>query len=262
MPLHLTRWVLDRLSQRWFAGPEARQTADTTFVHFVDMLQHRMIALFYRAWADFSPAVQAERRGGGLVRSMLEAMAGIALPGTGNRTNPGFDALKLRQAAALAMQVEGPERLTLFIAEAFGVDARLEEFVGSWIDIPSELQTRLGGPHSALGAGAAVGARTFSRQSRVELRIGPLDLSDYLSFMPGEPRLEELKRAVRELVGGSLDVDFRIVLSRLAVPEPRLGQTRLGQTTWLARPHERGDADDMRLPTAVGRRLDNAEVGA
>ena len=26
MPLHLTRWVLDRLSQRWFDGASARET--------------------------------------------------------------------------------------------------------------------------------------------------------------------------------------------------------------------------------------------
>ena len=32
MPLHLTRWVLDRLSQRWFTGADAEQTSDTTFV--------------------------------------------------------------------------------------------------------------------------------------------------------------------------------------------------------------------------------------
>ncbi|WP_287284589.1 type VI secretion system baseplate subunit TssG, partial [Mesorhizobium sp.] len=76
MPLHLTRWVLDRLSQRWFTGADARQTSDTTFVDFVNILQHRMIALYYRAWADAHPAVQVERAVGGRVRAMLEAMAG------------------------------------------------------------------------------------------------------------------------------------------------------------------------------------------
>ncbi|TIU89584.1 MAG: type VI secretion system baseplate subunit TssG, partial [Mesorhizobium sp.] len=73
MPLHLTRWVLDRLSQRWFTGADARQTSDTTFVDFVNILQHRMIALYYRAWADAHPAVQVERAVGGRVRAMLEA---------------------------------------------------------------------------------------------------------------------------------------------------------------------------------------------
>ncbi len=141
MPLHLTRWVLDRLSQRWFTGAEAQQTSDTTFVDFVNILQHRMIALYYRAWADAHPAVQVERAVGGRVRAMLEAMAGIGLPGT---QDPDLDTVKLRQAASLASQVDGPERLTLFLAEAFKVPVQIKEFVAAWITIPAAFQTRLG----------------------------------------------------------------------------------------------------------------------
>lgn len=98
MPLHLTRWVLDRLSQRWFSGVNAEQTSDTTFVDFVNILQHRMMALYYRAWADANPAVQVERAVGGRVRAMLEAMAGIGLPGT---QDPELDAARLRQAGSI-----------------------------------------------------------------------------------------------------------------------------------------------------------------
>lgn len=254
MPLHLTRWVLDRLSQRWFAGVEARQTSDTTFVDFVNVLQHRMIALFYRAWADAHPAVQVERNASGRVRSMLEAMAGMGLPGTQNAEGPFLDGVKLRQAAALANQVDGPERLTLFVAEAFKVPVQLKEFVAAWITVPKALQTRLGKDHAALGNSATIGPRTFSRQSRVELRIGPLGFEDFKSFLPGGERLRLLKRAIRDLVGELLDVDLRVVLARDAVPPAKVGASQLGRTAWLARPEERGDADDLRLRTIVGWR--------
>jgi type VI secretion system protein ImpH len=262
MPLHLTRWVLDRLSQRWFGGVNAQQTSDTTFVDFVNILQHRMIALFYRAWAEAHPGVQAERSVSGRVRSMLEALAGIGLPGTHNQENPELDAVKLRQAAALASQVEGPEKLTLFIAEAFNVPVRLKEFVATWLTIPSPLQTRLGKAHAGLGSAATIGPRSLSRQSRIELEIGPLDYATYKSFLPDEKRLDVLKRAVRDLIGEVLDVDLRIVLKRDAVPRARVGTVQLGRTAWLARPLERGDATDMRLRTIVGWHPDAAGVGA
>ncbi|PAQ10972.1 type VI secretion system baseplate subunit TssG [Mesorhizobium temperatum] len=259
MPLHLTRWVLDRLSQRWFTGADARQTADTTFVDFVNILQHRMIALYYRAWADAHPAVQVERAVGGRVRAMLEAMAGIGLPGT---HNPDLDAVKLRQAAALASQVDGPERLTLFLAEAFKVPVQIKEFVAAWMTIPATLQTRLAQAYAMLGRGATIGPRVFSRQSRIELRVGPLGYEEFKAFLPGGQRLKMFKQAVRDMVGESLDVDLRIVLAREAVPQPRIGAVQLGRTTWLARPAERGDADDMRLRTIVGWRPEMAEVAA
>lgn len=254
MPLHLTRWVLDRLSQRWFAGADARQTSDTTFVDFVNILQHRMIALFYRAWADAHPGVQVERAAGGRVRSMLEALAGIGLPGTQNTENPYLDAVKLGQAAALASQIDGSERLTLFVAEAFKVPVQLKEFIAVWITVPKALQTRLGKDHASLGRSATLGPRTFSRQTRVELRIGPLGFEDFKSFLPGGERLRMLKRAIRDLVGELLDVDLRVVLARDAVPPAQIGCAQIGRTAWLAPPEERGDAEDMRLRTIVGWR--------
>ncbi|WP_256750106.1 type VI secretion system baseplate subunit TssG [Mesorhizobium sp. Mes31] len=259
LPLHLTRWVLDRLSQRWFTGADAQQTSDTTFLDFVNILQHRLIALYYRAWADAHPAVQVERAVGGRVRAMLEAMAGIGLPGT---RNADLDTVKLRQAASLANQVDGPERLTLFLAEAFKVPVQIKEFIAAWMTIPSGLQTRLAKAYAGLGRGATIGPRVFNRQSRIELRVGPLGYEDFKAFLPGGPRLKLFKQAVRDMVGESLDVDLRIVLARDAVPPPRIGAVQLGRTAWLARPAERGDADDMRLRTIVGWRPEMAEVAA
>jgi len=259
LPLHMTRWVLDRLSQRWFTGAEARQTSDTTFVDFVNILQHRMIALYYRAWADAHPGVQVERAVGGRVRAMLEAMAGIGLPGT---QDPELDTVKLRQAASLASQVDGPERLTLYLAEAFKVPVQVKEFIAAWISVPAALQSRLAKAYAALGRGATIGPRVFNRQSRIELRVGPLGFEDFKSFLPGSRRLALFKHAVRDMIGETLDVDLRIVLAREAVPPPRVGTVQLGRTAWLARPAERGDADDLRLRTIVGWRPEIAEGAA
>lgn len=262
LPLHVTRWVLDRLSQRWFGGADAHQTSDTTFVDFVNILQHRIMTLFYRAWADAHLAVQVERRVGSRVRSMLESLAGIGLPETKNVEAASLDLVKLRQAAALAQQVDGPERLTVFLAEAFSVPVRLKEYVATWIDVPKNLQSRVGKAFAALGQGATIGPRVFSRQGRIEVQIGPMGLEKYTSFLRDGARLTMFKRAVRDLVGEQFDVDLRVILARDAVPAPRIGQVRLGQTTWLARPPERGDADEMRMRTIVGWRPDLTGVAA
>ncbi|SFT71824.1 type VI secretion system baseplate subunit TssG [Mesorhizobium sp. YR577] len=260
LPIHLTRWVLDRLSQRWFAGAAARETSDTTFVDFANILQHRMIALFYRAWADAHPAVQVERKVGGRVRSMLETLSGIGLPGMLGPKSSELYAVKLRQAPALAHQVEGPERLTRFLAEALNVSVQLKEFVGVWTAVPAKLQTRLGSAYAALCRGATIGPRIFQRQSRIELRVGPVALADYEAFLPGGKRLELLRTAVRELVGDVLDVDVRIVLARQEIPAAKLGTARLARTTWLPQKSERADAEDLLMRVAVGWRPEMAEA--
>ncbi|TCN34105.1 type VI secretion system baseplate subunit TssG [Sinorhizobium americanum] len=254
MPLYLTRWVLDRLSQRWFATADMREISDTTFLDFVNILQHRMIALFYRAWADAHPAVQVGRPGGGRIRALRAALAGLGLSGQGHSEPSVIDQTKLRHAPALANQIEGPERLTRFLVDLLKVPVRLREFVGTWSTIPARLQSRLADAHVRLGRSATIGPRIFQRQQRIELCLGPLTLADYIAFLPGTDRRETLKTAIGDLVGYGLDVDVRLVLKRDEVPPARLGEARIGHTAWVAPRKDRSDAEDLCMRTVNGWR--------
>jgi type VI secretion system protein ImpH len=253
LPIHLTRWILDRLAQRWFAAGVEGATSDTTFLDFANALQHRMLALFYRSWADQTPAVQEERPGGGRMRTILAAMAGAG--------EPSLRAEKLAQAAALGHQVLGPERLASLVGAAVGAPVEIEEFVGAWSEVPRRLQTRLGGAHATLGRGAALGPRIFTRQNRVEIRIGPLSLPDYRDFLPGGARLETLRRAVLHGIGETLDVDFRPLLRAAETPAARLGAVEVGRTAWMT-PARAADARDLRLRAIVGLATEGARAAA
>jgi len=51
LPLHLTEYARDRI----------RNSDDPTFARFLDLFHHRMLSLFYRAWAVAQPTVQMDR---------------------------------------------------------------------------------------------------------------------------------------------------------------------------------------------------------
>jgi type VI secretion system protein ImpH len=51
MPLHFTEYVRERLRYR----------GDATTARFLDLFHHRLLALFYRAWAQAQPTVQHDR---------------------------------------------------------------------------------------------------------------------------------------------------------------------------------------------------------
>lgn len=249
MPLHMTRWVLERLSERWFAEKSDKATADTSFLDFCNMLQHRMIALYWRAWADTRPEVQIELGPEGRVMAILGALAGTGLPGLGESER----ALKLRHATALGMAVHGPERLTRFLADIVGAPVSLVEFVGRWTEIPAHLQSRLGTAFAALGQSAVIGPRSFMRHDRAELRIGPLDLAAYTRLLDDAALAGRLRHAIRFAVGGELEFDLRLVLRRDQVPPARLGQSRIGRTAWLPGGGAQ-DADDLRLVSYAGNK--------
>lgn len=245
MPLHLTRWIMARLSERWFTGTQDRETSDTTFLDFCNMLQHRMLALYWRGWADARPEVQVEMGTGGRVQAMLDALAGIALPGVSAGTRRTADPkLPLRFATSLASTVHGVERLTQYLADLLDAPVRLVEFVGHWMAIPRPLQTQLGRAHAGLGTGAVIGGRCFQRQTRAELRIGPLPLAQYQRLLDDQGLQRELRRAIRFVAGEDIEFDLRLVLAREAIPPPLLGQCRLGRTTWVS-PVFDADVDDL-----------------
>lgn len=245
LPLHLARRVLDRLSQRWFDTDGAEAKSDTTFLDFLNMIQHRAIALYWRAWADQNPGVQAERGEAGRLDAMLGALVGGG--------EDQVARLKRGQAAALGHRVLGPERLTDLVARALDLPVRIVEFVGSWNAIPPRLQSRLGG--ARLGRGATLGPRFFTRQTRIELRVGPVSIADYLALLPRGARSGTTRLALLHGLGESLDVDLRPILRAAEIPAARLGAAQLGRTAWLAPGRDR-DAADLVLRAVVGLATD------
>ncbi len=245
MPLHMTRWIMSRLSERWFAGAENDATSDTTFLDFCNMLQHRMIVLYWRAWADARPEVQIEHGPGGRVQAVLDTLAGVGMPGL-KATDPGMLRLTLRHATSLGHQVQGVERLTDYLGDVLQAPVALAEFVGVWVDLPARLQSRLGQAHAGLGSSAVIGARSFTRQSRVELRVGPLSLAQFHGFLADGGVMDRLRHAIRHAMGRELEFDLRLVLARDEVPDPTMGTCQLGRTTWLSPPRI-ADVGDLRL---------------
>lgn len=245
LPLHITRWVLGRLSDRWFTdGSDA--ASDTTFLDFCNLLQHRMMALYWRAWADARPEVQIEHEAASRVRALVEALAGVGLPGTKPRVPDSQLRLKLRHATALGRQVHSVERLTAYLSDVLEAPVALVEFLGTWTQIPPRLQSRLGKQHAQLGRSVVVGTRTFQRQTLVELRVGPLPLSRFTEFLADPAPIARLRHAIRHAMGREMEFNLRLVLAKNAVPDARLGQCQLGRTTWLS-PKRQRDADDLRL---------------
>ncbi|WP_374432413.1 type VI secretion system baseplate subunit TssG [Tabrizicola sp.] len=245
LPLHITRWVLSRLSDRWFTeGSDA--ASDTTFLDFCNLLQHRMMALYWRAWGDARPEVQIEHEAAGRVRALVEALAGVALPGTKPRVPDAQTRLKTRHATALGRQVYSVERLTAYLGDVLEAPVTLVEFLGTWTDIPPRLQSRLGQQHAQLSRSAVVGARSFQRQTLVELRVGPLPLARFVQFLADPALIQRLRHAIRHAMGREMEFNLRLVLDAREIPDTRLGHSQLGRTTWLA-PRRDRDADDLRL---------------
>lgn len=238
LPLHLTEYARDR----------QRNWRDGTFVAFANMLTHRFMSLFYRAWASGQPSPSHDRSDDPMARRVA-ALAGFH--GNALKQRDAMpDEARLHFAAHLSMGPKTPEGLTAILSAFFEAPVTIEQFVGSWLELEAGDTWRLGS-RVGLGQGTSIGTRVWSRAAKFRLRIGPLRLADYERLLPGGESQRRLQSIVRTYAGDTLDWDVNLILSGEDVPRAALGgTTRLGQTSWVRSRQEeedgpRPDADDL-----------------
>lgn len=253
LPLHLTEFARQRIVHH----------RDGSFVRFTDLLHHRLLTLFYRAWAQAQPTVSFDRPASDRFASYVGSLVGMGTPALQRRDAAG-DHVRFYFSGILSRPVRTAEGLRAILAGYFKLPVRIIEFAGHWLRLPPNDQTRLGNPTagSALGVGTVLGARVWDRQHRVRLCFGPLNQQQFASMLPGTHKLRALVALMRHYLCFELDWDLQLVIDRREVPTARLGGgAGLGWASWIgSKPRER-DADDLVLdPESIARRQDGADA--
>ena len=239
LPLHLTEHAKDR----------ERNSNDPTFSRFADIFHHRMLSLFYRAWANAQPTVNFDRPEEDRFALDLGATFGLGMPSLKKR-DAMPDLAKLHYAGWFASQTRSADGLESIVADFFKLPAMIQQFVGNWMEIPVEGRFRLGESMDtgALGMTAIIGARVWDRQNKFRIIMGPLDLEDYDRLLPGRDGLKRLIAVVRNYIGDELNWDLNLILKKEQVPPLRLGgEGQLGWTTWMTSEPLPEDGDDLML---------------
>ncbi|KRE88311.1 type VI secretion protein [Frateuria sp. Soil773] len=242
LPLHLTEFALDR----------QLNAKDPTLVAFADVFHHRMMSLFYRAWADAQPTVQLDRPDEDRFRLYVGALIGLATPHLDGR-DALPDSFKRFFAGRLLPQARNAEGLRSLLQHFFRVPVRVVEFVAEWMGLPASSLLRLGRSRdvAAMGRTAVLGRYVRGSQHRFRLRIGPLDRARFNDFLPGGGALKQLTAAVGAYLGEEMAWDVQLVLNKAEVPVTRLGRAgRIGLTTWMGRLQRDADADHVVLRPA------------
>ncbi|AMB84277.1 type VI secretion protein [Pseudomonas agarici] len=233
LPLHLTEYIRER----------QRNHADSTSKRFLDVFHHRLLSLFYRAWAEARPTVSHDRPDDDYWAARLAALSGRGMPSLLKQSLIA-DIAKLHFSGHLAAQTRYPDGLKAILGEYFGLPVAIEEYVGQWLELPE--RSRVGVSAHQLGVDLCLGRHVWDRQHKFRIRFGPLKLDEYMSLLPdGEP-FRHLVAWVAEYLGHELDWDLNLILEQPEIPRLQLNRRfRLGFNTWIGSPPE--DASDLIL---------------
>lgn len=239
LPLHLTELARQRI----------RNAKDTTLADFADMFHHRLLSLFYRAWADKEPTVQLDRPKQDRFSCYIGSLLGMGDDSLRHRDSLP-DHTKLHFAAHLGCQTQHSEGLESIIKFFFQIPANIHEFIGEWLEVPGDCYCYLdsGKATGQLGVSSAIGIRSWQCRHKFRITLGPLSLGEYESFLPAGNRLKSLLALVNNYVGFELNWDLNLILKKDEVPTLQIGNYgRLGWTSWLKTDKRLSDANDLYL---------------
>ena len=277
LPVHYTELLLKQ-------DRDARGDERHALRAWLDLFNHRLTALFYRAWEKYRlyPVYERQARGAGRepdpFTHTLFSLVGLGTAGLRDRLRvdhvpegaPGRvlarvdDLALLYYGGLLAQRPRNALALQTLVQDYFGLPVKVLSFRGQWLRLDPANQSRLAdGGANGMGTDLVVGERVWDVQSKVRLRLGPLRLAQFLEFIPdravpadgpGTPPRRFgtfflLVHLVRLYLGPELDFDVQLVLERHDVPESRLAGdgepgSRLGWNSWLCTECAAEDADD------------------
>ncbi|HAV64559.1 MAG TPA: type VI secretion system baseplate subunit TssG [Verrucomicrobiales bacterium] len=245
LPLCLTEYARDRIYHH----------GDRTFAAFCNVFHHRLMSLFFRAWAESNKAVDMDRPGDSHWVHYLGALFGLSGEAFWNRDSVP-DRAKLYFSGRLVAQSRNAEGLAAIVRDFFNVDTELVPFVGRWMNLPDEYQWKLGDSRDtgSLGRTTIVGSRVWAGQLHFRLRLGPMRLVDLERMLPSGGSFRRLRDWVRLYTTDQFTWDVQMILAREEVPAVQLGKSgRVGWTTWLKTKPFDHDAEDIIVnPEAAG----------
>jgi type VI secretion system protein ImpH len=252
------------------------------FRDWLDLFNHRLVSLFYRAWEKYRATLpyergEPQRPDPDLFTASLFSLVGLGARPLRNRLRVAVrevvgegegetreralcrieNLALLRYSGLLAQQTRSAVGLGAMLEDFFRLRAEVRQFHGQWLRLEPSNQTRLGGHdgNNDLGLSTVVGERVWDIQSKFRIRLGVMGYDQFLDFLPDRTAvplrkaLYLLVHLVRLYVGPALDFDVQLVLAGYEVPECRLDDgpgfgARLGWNTWLRTGDLGRDPDD------------------
>jgi type VI secretion system protein ImpH len=226
LPTHYTEMLIERRRQK-----------DHTLASFLDIFNHRLISLFYRAWEKYRFPVAYERGEEDYFTQYLFDTVGMGTRGLQNR-NSFPDKALLLYSGLIGQKPHSATAIGAILSDFFQISATIQQLTGQWLKLDPESLTRLGKTNNRLGQDTVVGSKIWDQQSKFRLQLGPLTFEKFKEFLPIGSAYKPAIDLTRLLVGQELDFDNQLVLQAKEVPACKLtnkpqGAMLLGWTTWL-----------------------------
>jgi type VI secretion system protein ImpH len=203
---------------------------------FLDIFNHRLISLYYRAWQKYRVSSNILFTDSKFTECLF-SIIGCGFDSIKNSSTLDLSVL-LEYAGILARKPLCAETIENVISLYFCIKVQLKQFVGQWLTLDNTSQSRLGCSNVTLGIDCVIGNKFYDVHSKIVFILGPLRYSQYVTFLPNGSNFMVMIQLINSLVGCELDYEIQMQLASNDIPHTKLGQSlqnepMLGWNTWL-----------------------------
>ncbi len=223
LPLFLTEFIQERILHH----------KDDTLISFLNLFNHRLSLLFYRAWADSQATVNLDTPSGDNFSRFISSILHQRYSYKENNPVPLYALID--NAGHLVRQTRNADGLQAILSRFFEVPVTIEQFVGEWIKLSHSDKIKLGQQQGgSLGNDTVLGNACWSKQTKIRIHIGPVDLCTYQSFYPNTKAYKQLIYWLNEYFSLEMNWDLCLILDKKHVKNAAINnQSQLGLSTWI-----------------------------
>jgi type VI secretion system protein ImpH len=221
------------------------RSGDTASRDFLDIFNHRLVALMMRCWRLFRLALQDTSPEKTSFAFYLFALLGLATEGMritrGRRPRNrlhGLDRSLLGLTGLLNQRPLSLHAVERTLGLHFALPVRIIPLRGVWLEFEPEQRTAIGagGRNQVLGDGAVLGARVWHQAGGILIALGPMGFREALTFLPDGGAFANMRTLLDFLLGGAFAIRVQLTITPQDMPLSRLergGSMRLGWAAWL-----------------------------
>ena len=226
---------------------------------FYDVLHHRLISLFYRAWKKYR--FSAGFRTDGSDAFTRRALVFVGVDAAGAMPKQGLPPIDLlTMASLLAVRTRSSRTLRIILERLIpGVEIDIQQFVLRRVRLEHDQRVLLGVQNTTLGEDFVIGRTVIDRSGRFRVVIGPVDYQIFEALMPGGRYHTTLRKIIEQFSRGVLEAELELRVREDDAPRFQLANPRgavLGQNTTIAAAKRKGA---MRARVVLSESMEQAK---
>lgn len=202
---------------------------------FIDIISCRLFSLFFRCWTKYRQYLKVAEENSPHDLERLYCLVGL---GEKKLQEEALEPYRLLRYIGLFTQFpKSALGLQTLLRDGLGgLDVKVISCLKRRARIPPDQCSVLGSSNCILGENTYLGQEIEDRTGKFRIQIGPIDLEQFYSLLPGNQNHQWLAFLTQFYLTDSLEYDLELILAEGKVSTTCLGAdkwSRLGLDTWV-----------------------------